>query len=101
MVFSLDFWFLYLAAIAASVFCAAPDFTFPTHPTVRHPARPLSDALLQAAEMYDIIDEGGNLLSALEERFPIEKGLVVQLDTELSFTGDPFLSGGLARDITL
>ena len=51
--------------------------------------------------MYDVIDEGGDLLSALEERFPIEKSLVVQLDTELSFTGDPFLSGGLARDITL
>lgn len=73
----------------------------PVQPHPSLPRRVTSDTLLQAAEMYDIIDVGGNLLSALEERFPIEKGLVMQLDTELSFTGDPFLSGELARDITV
>ena len=61
----------------------------------------ITDALLQAAEMYDVVDEGGDLLAALEERFPIKRASSVQLDTELSFANDPFLSGGFARDISI
>ena len=51
--------------------------------------------------MYDVVDEGGDLLAALEERFPIKRASSVQLDTELSFANDPFLSGGFARDISI